>query len=931
MTAPVLRLWLRAALRRPGRAVAAVVMAVVMALATQTSLVAADSLARLFTSDAASEWGAVDVEARSSRTSLFDDSAGRAVGEEAGPLSPRWAPRLLLAAVVLHGDRVETHGEILGLGPEDQAFPPLVAERGSVDWLRLDADQALVNDRLARRLHLGVGDPLTVVVAVPEWRERMASRDTTVRHLATTVRLSFRVAGVLADRGTADLHRTSNVVVSRDVLQRRTGLLPGKSTVLHLAARSHDKDDAKALIDRLNPTALGLGLSLRPVRAEALETAGGEGGLFRSILLALAVLVTAAAAAAVVNLLTALGLERARELAVLRAWGLTDKQTARLLVMESAAYGLFAAVVGTVLAVPLARSLAGALADHFAQLSAGRGREQVRLGLDLNPWTVASGVVVMVVVVSLAARSAARRVLAADVDRVLRGEVPGPARPDGQRRAIVVLSAGCLCLGAGLAGGPLLYLGLTLLLATGWLYRRRQHEDPGRFDRAAAVGGLLWAFVGAAVLGDFAQGVQAGFGIITVAGLLAIGCGCVLATDRLRDVMRRVRGYAPRGVPQAALLAAGASAQQRRDRSGLAMATVAAALFTVASLAVLGNAAGQPATRQGGGFDALGTSVADADVDRLRALPEAGAVVGLPSAIQPEERFRVEDDGGRRMTVPYPVRVAGLNPQFVAAQRFGLAAALPGYGRAVDALQAVLVGDDKAVLDRSSRPEGAQPGDDVVLDTPGGVRRFRLVAVLDTFLVNSVLLSDTSFRSVATARGDTMVLARAAAGTSRTTLAHALARTDRGVGLDAKTVDEARADVIAANRTFTDVFALMVVLALLVSLTSVAAGVTRSARERRHELAVLRALGATRRHIVLVLAAEPVLTTTLGATLGLGVGLLLLRVLFAVGYSDLTFLVDWPRLGLAVLAVEVLTVLGCCLAAVPAARRRLEADLADLG
>jgi putative ABC transport system permease protein len=176
-----------------------------------------------------------------------------------------------------------------------------------------------------------------------------------------------------------------------------------------------------------------------------------------------------------------------------------------------------------------------------------------------------------------------------------------------------------------------------------------------------------------------------------------------------------------------------------------------------------------------------------------------------------------------------------------------------------------------------------------------------------------------------------MVLARSAPGVSRPALKDALLGAGRDVGLAPKTVDEARRDVIAVNRTFTDLFAVLLLLSLLVAITSLAAGVMRTARERRRELGVLRALGAERRHVALLLAAEPVLAATLGATVGLGVGLLLLRVLFAVGFSELPFLIDWGRLGIVVLAVEALMCVTCWLAAWPASRRDVEADLADLG
>jgi hypothetical protein len=151
---------------------------------------------------------------------VVDDSLGRLLADEAGPLAPRWAARALLPAVASSGTRTEPQAQVLGLGPEDQSFPSLVAERGSADWLRLDGEHALVNARLARRIGLDVGDRLSLVVAVPEWLESKASQDAKVKHLALTTRLSLTVNGIVRDEGTADLGRAANVIVSRSALQR---------------------------------------------------------------------------------------------------------------------------------------------------------------------------------------------------------------------------------------------------------------------------------------------------------------------------------------------------------------------------------------------------------------------------------------------------------------------------------------------------------------------------------------------------------------------------------------------------------------------------------------------------------------------------------------------------------------------------------------
>jgi putative ABC transport system permease protein len=933
VTLGVARLWVLAALRRPLRAVVIVVALAAMSVATVGSLVAADSLSRLFTADAEAEWGTVDVEGHGSRGAVFDDSLGRFLVTKAGPLAAAGAPRLLLPCAVRSATG-SLHGNALGLGPEDQAFPPLVPHRGASDVLAVRSSEVLVNDRLARRLVVDVGDDLTVVCAVPEWQEVRSDSASPLTHPPYTATLTVRIAGVVADSGTADLHRTPNVLFTRSVLQRAAQLEPAKSTVLDLRTPVGGRDAAKALIDELDPVARRAGVALQPVKADALDLAASEGGLFRSLLFVLAFLVVAAAVGGAVNLMLSLVRERGTELAHLRAAGAPRSLLQRVVVAESFVYGVVGTAAGGVLALPFADALAGALADHLASLNAGRGREQVRLSSTVRPATVIVGALLVLAAACWAGRSAARRALAADPDVLLRGGVETPApEPRGGARPAVALALGAAALGAGgSGGGALVYLGLTLLLVSAWLWRRRVTGDRSVLDRRWAVVGLVWSVAGAALLGDFSQGVQSGFGVIAVAGEVAVLCSCLLLSPYLRKIMRLVRTYAARGPAQVALLSAGARAQEQGERSRVAMAVVGGTFFGVVALSVLGNAAALPVAKQSGGFDVVGTAVAGvSSEDVQRSVTAAAAVVTVPHAQLPEQGYRVEDSDGKRMTVPYPVRLVAAEADLVSQQRFGLAAALPRYRTAAEALTAVITDGDKAVVDRFSRPEGAQPGDDVVLDLGAGPRRFRLVAVLDTFLLNGVIVGDAPFRELGLARGDTLLLARGQPGVAPAALRGQLERAAAAQGLEARTVQQAADDVVAVNRSFTDVFAVMLALALAIAVTSMAAGVVRSARERRGELGVLRALGLPRRSVVTLLAAEPVLVAVTGMVAGSIVGVVVLRVLFATGYSDLPFVLDAGRLLALFGLTSAVAVTSCVLAAWPAARRLGPDALADLG
>jgi ABC-type antimicrobial peptide transport system permease subunit len=266
----------------------------------------------------------------------------------------------------------------------------------------------------------------------------------------------------------------------------------------------------------------------------------------------------------------------------------------------------------------------------------------------------------------------------------------------------------------------------------------------------------------------------------------------------------------------------------------------------------------------------------------------------------------------------YPVRLAAANQELVDRQSFELADALPDYTSADDALAAVVRDVDKAVVDRYGLPPGAQVGDEIVLDLGPSLRRFELIAVLDTFLLDAVFINRAEYHDLATSFGANLVLATAADGVDAGELARALEDANRDRGLDAETVEQVAADVVSVNRTFTDVFALILVLGLGVAVVAVASSLARTTQQRRPALAVLRLLGVPRWAIVATLVSEPFAVALVGAATGLAVGLAVLRVLFAVGFSQLAFVVDLGTLLVALGLLAGLLLVVCVVAAWPA-------------
>ena len=394
----------------------------------------------------------------------------------------------------------------------------------------------------------------------------------------------------------------------------------------------------------------------------------------------------------------------------------------------------------------------------------------------------------------------------------------------------------------------------------------------------------------------------------------------ILMSGRFRVAVGWIRAYAPRGRWQASLRTAGAYADAARGRSSRLIATFGIVLFVAAALEVLGSATAIDVGRQSGGFDVLAESTVAMEGNKAGEIPGWQGGVALWSSIVPEDRFGVapaDDDTEEIVHLRYPVRMIAVSHQFIAAQQFRLAAAAPEYTSTAAALEAVMSDRNKAVVDRYARPPGAAIGDDVTIDLGLGPRRYELVGVLDTFLVGGVLVSPDEYTELTASNGSTLLLGWAETGTSPEELAAGVDDWGREVGADARTMQQVAADVVGVNKTFTDTFALMLLLGLAVALVAVAAVLARSARERRPYLAVLRAIGLQRGTVAASLAAEPVSVALIGGLAGFIGGLVVLRLLFALGFSDLAFVIDWVRLPAIVGGLAGVLVIACTLVAWP--------------
>jgi len=117
----------------------------------------------------------------------------------------------------------------------------------------------------------------------------------------------------------------------------------------------------------------------------------------------------------------------------------------------------------------------------------------------------------------------------------------------------------------------------------------------------------------------------------------------------------------------------------------------------------------------------------------------------------------------------------------------------------------------------------------------------------------------------------------------------------------------------------------LAILTLLVGMAALAVTGSRAVIERRQQIGMLRALGFRRLHIQLIFLLESLLVGVAGTAIGLTLGLILCRNLFAVDFferfrSGLTLVVPWSELSAICVAAVCASLLASVLPAWQAGR-----------
>ena len=714
-------------------------------------------------------------------------------------------------------------------------------------------DEILLNEWTAERLRVAPGGRVRLAYSVPLANNRFEERERlfAVRAVLPMAALETERALMPAFPGLSDVEScaqwdvglpmdedrlkdpdneaywntyrdTPKAIVTLSAGQEMWGSRFGSLTAVRVPAARHSAADVeRELTERL--IAAGAAPEPAPVRrlAEAaVAQARDLGELFLGMSFFLVV-----SALMLTSLLFALAVDgRAPQSGLLRAVGLGQGRLVRLYAAEAFVVAGLGCALGAALGLIYTRGLLWALARHWQASVAGA---QIRFHAE--PATIFAGASAAFGLAALSATLSAWRHARATARDLLQGVVGANALPSRRSRgrvlgltALILLGgAGALAVGARAEAAPPAFFGAGaavlaagLLGAAAWA-RRRASSPPARLTFRSLV------------LDGVAR--RAGHGLMVV-GLLAGGSFLALSVSAMRD---------------------DPAARARRRDSGAG----GFALFADSTAPVL--------------FDL------NAPADRARL----GLPVGPPEWHAVALRVREGEDAGcLNLNRAQRPRVIGVDPAVFA--RLGAFvtdggpdpwAALAEAERANSHVPA-LAGDTDTAQWGLGLPVGQGPRSELeIADEQGRPARLRLVASLPmrlSLFQGSVLISETDFvRLYPSEEGYRLFLVDAPPGAApalREALERALARQ----GLEAADAAERLREFHAVEETYLRIFLALGGLGLLLGSAGMAAVAHRQVAERRPELALLQAVGFSRRRILRLVAGEHAILVLAGLALG---------------------------------------------------------------
>ncbi len=909
--------------RRIGQSLLVVAGLMVGTTAITASLIGADSTEDSTVLNTYRSWNMVDYLVTAPNNGFFSEDVATRLAADPSLARVTDAVAGGIDQIASAADLDRRQGEsgtvtLVGLDPAAQrktlgAFILTDGKRTFLD--DLGEDGVVISRRLASALDARVGDRLRVTVETLKPGEPVPL---VVRGIA---RADGPGAYTLSHAVFAPLATAQRIVNTDEINVVRVSAVGGVKP-----ARSAFRELRRAV------SALGVpGIEAHNSKVNDVDQAKTNTEFIKTFLVALSVLIMAAGAALVVNLISMLAEERRAQLGILRALGLTRRRLVLLSVIEGAVYSLAAAAVGVLAGIPVGRVISSRFAHAFSEF--GGGDFDFRFTFSLKGQTVAVAFVLGSILTLGVVFVTARRTSRMSIPAAIRN-LPEPARETrrGIIRRILVGLAALFGLFGVVAGKDLgrVAAGIALIAAVAALTRRLTPQRLHTTLVGLALGG--WAFGSVYAINPDTD-PDTFFPIFVVSLLTSVFALTIIAVANLRiaEWFFGLLGRAFSGL-RAMLRPPLAYMARRGLRTGLTTGVFAIVLAMLQMFAVFAFIFRPDYAEAAKGYD-------------VRVLATGSRSLTLPSDVQGEvQKFTPISTAGYIGPFKSPGSFGGGDRAFMPIYELTPTLAtspplkLDGKMKGVSEEEAWLaaLGNPSAIAKLGAKgldcpsdaatgkkpAKGAAPvraeayvindfgssGQCLQVNDASGPLVLKIVGIQTFNILDGMFASsDVLGRFRGLPRG-TAALVDLKPGVNARTAALTIERDLFEQGADATTTKALLDQAYRANRAFFSVIDLLMRMGLIVGVLALGIVALRAIIERRHVIGVLRAIGYQRWQVMSGLMTEAATTTFVGVLVGMAVGLMMGYIFYRQSDTKVPFGVDWPSILGAIGAVFVAVV-----------------------
>jgi putative ABC transport system permease protein len=803
------------------------------------------------------------------------------------------------------------------------AFGGFVAEDGTVVDAMPAAGHAYINEDLAGRLEIEDGS--TVLIAMGQ------------QHMATLT------ADIVRDERMAAMG--PDVYVDLATVQQ----LSGKGDAVNLLMVSLDaqgREHVNSTRAELNSTVTSfpdLGLEISNDRAQAVEDGRSNVSMFTSLFFVFGSFSIIAGIALIINIFTMLGEERKGEMGVARAVGMKREHLRKLFTYEGLMYAAVAAAIGTCVGLALAYMLiiaAGAIIST--------GGVDISRYFAFTPFSLAIAYLAGFVLTLVTIYLVTFRISNMNIVRAVRN-IPEPLRSRNDkglfRIGLVMLVAGAalMLLGQMQESLALASSGLSLITLSSGLLLRRFVGDRIAWNIAGLATLFVWVpkpFEIFPYSGNIEMFVISGVFMVTSL-LIVVMFNSDSIVHFFTAVLRTKGGY------KAVIKTAISYPLRAKVRTALSIFIFGLVIFTVTTLSMMSGMLSvgipQMVEETSGGYDIIAFSNAPVDmwgtinttpglvdtdnVTSIVQLSMGNAMITLNRTdpvtnVTGEVNFLYQvvgiDDAGRLYTEGhYPLKEWNTSTYGSEEEVWSAAKDDPSLV-ILDGSAGEAVGNFGISMGNSGFT-GSAVGDTFQLtDASGDNSTVTVIGITEQSTFSGVFMNSGYVSNELGVNGTNLFLIKLAEGTDADKQATLIQNEFWQSGVYTISMKTMAQQAVSQIDGMFNLIKAFLALGLIIGITGLGIITIRSIRERRIEIGMMRAIGYTKRMVVVNFALESAFVSVLGILIGTALGIVVGYQLWESAFQDMGigFMVPWWPIVL----VGGLAFLATLLSVYPAAR-----------